>query len=59
MYVHWRKSTNSREAKTDMTNGREERLGKFFDAGSGATFRISNWFFSRKSKQKLYIYFAL
>jgi hypothetical protein len=29
MYVHWRKSTNSK-AKTEMTNGREERLGKNF-----------------------------
>jgi hypothetical protein len=46
MYVHWRKSTNSysREAKTETTNGREEKLGQNSDAVSGTTFRIVSVF---------------
>ncbi len=29
--VHWRKSTNSREAKPETTNNREAKLGQKFD----------------------------
>ncbi len=30
VYVHWRKSTNSREAKIETTNDREGKLGQKF-----------------------------
>jgi hypothetical protein len=30
LHTHWRKSTDGREAKTELTNGREEKLGQKF-----------------------------
>jgi hypothetical protein len=54
--LHWRKPTNSREARGKSSNGREEKLERNSDAASGTIFLYCAF---KKARKKFSLIFSL